>query len=183
MFFLTSIWQCMKCLICHVSFLHLNNCCLLMEANTVYSQEHNQGFLALWHSNLTYFSLNLLKSVIQIETFQLLILKEWELARNIQRTHASILGAAYEREGERICVSVVTLCGYEFVFPSGNFIFQFQSQSCLLTRSIFCLLEKPKQSRANWDPWPSLSASAFQAALALGLPCCTLRPAVQHSTV
>lgn len=168
---------------CHVAFLHLTNCCLLMEANTVYSREHNQGFLALWHSNLTYFSLNLLKSVIQTETFQLRILKEWELARNIQKTHASILGASYEREGERICVLVVTLCGYEFVFPSGNFIFQFQSQSCLLKRSIICLAEKTKQSRANGALWPSLSALAFQVAFAQRLPCCTLCPAVQRSTI
>lgn len=111
-----------------------------------------RAFLPFDIVNLTYFSLNLLKSVIQTETFQLLILKEWELARNIQKTHASILGASYEREGERICVLVVTLCGYEFVFPSGNFIFQFQSQSCLLTRSIICLAEKNKAKQSKWSP-------------------------------
>jgi len=50
-----------------------------------------------------------MKSVIQTETFQLLIVKEWELARNIQKIHAVFLGASYKREGDRICVSVVTL--------------------------------------------------------------------------
>lgn len=84
----------------HVLFLHVQNCCLLMGTNTVYCREHKQGFFALWHNNFSYISLNLLKSVIQIETFQLLIMKEWELARNNQKIRASILGASYKR-GER----------------------------------------------------------------------------------
>lgn len=72
-------------------------------------------------------------------------MKKWELARNIQKIHAAILGASYKREGERICVSVVTLHGCEFVFPSGNFIFQFQSQSHLLKRELYFTFYKKRR--------------------------------------
>lgn len=64
-------------------------------------------------------------------------MNEWELARNTQKIHATILGASHKREGENICVSVVTLYGRELVFPSGNSIFQFQSQSLFLKRDLY----------------------------------------------
>lgn len=49
------------------------------------------------------------------------MMKEWELARNIQKIHAAIHDPAHKREGERICISVVILYGCEFGFASGNF--------------------------------------------------------------
>lgn len=64
-------------------------------------------------------------------------MNEQELARNSQKIHATILGVSHKREGENICVSVVTLYGRELVFPSGNFIFQFQSQSHLLKKDLY----------------------------------------------
>lgn len=159
----------------HVLFLHLQNCCLLMGTNTVYCRENKQGIFALWHNNFSYISLNLLKSIIQIETFQLLIMKEWELARNNQKICASILGASYKREGESICVLVVTPRGCELVFPSGNFIFQFQSQSCLLTRDLYFAFYKTQPKPKLTEPCSlSFLSEHVRQHFHWGCPCCTL---------
>lgn len=97
---------------------------------------------------------------MQIETFQLLIMKEWELARNIQKIHAAIHGPVHKR-GELV---------YQWLFHMDvNLVLclpVLNPESKLFSgkkkkKKVFCLLRKMEEQLVTFPFCLSLSGSIW----------------------